>query len=61
VNVPAVLSSASFWYVVLAVSGVLFVSSGVAMEFGYGFGLFVLGALALLGSEVIRHGMRPRG
>lgn len=53
-----VVGSAYVWYVALVVSGVLTLAYGVALEFGRGYGLIAFGALALVGSEAIRNGLR---
>lgn len=54
----ALVVSALFWYVALAISGVLTLAYGVALQFGRGYGFIAFGALALVGSEAIRNGLR---
>lgn len=51
------LASATLWYFLLALSGVLTLSYGVAIQFGRGYGLIAFGAIAILGSEAIRRGL----
>ena len=53
-----VIGSAHVWYVVLVLSGVTALSYGVALQFGRGYGFIAFGALALIGSEAIRNGLR---
>jgi hypothetical protein len=56
--VRAAVVTALFWYVLLAVLGIAAVAVGVGLEFGLGYGLLALGVLCLVGSEVVRSGMR---
>lgn len=53
-----IIASAHFWYVLLAVSGVLTFAYGIAVQFGRGYGFMAFGTLALVGSEAIRNGLR---
>lgn len=55
--VLALASSAFAWYAALFLSGSVLVASGVALEFGRGFGLVAFGVFCIAGSEVIRRGM----
>ena len=50
--------AAAFWYVLLVVLGTAAASSGVAIQYGRGYGLMVLGILCLVGSELVRGGMK---
>lgn len=52
-----VVITALFWYVLTSVAGAALLSVGVALEHGIGYGLIVLGAASLFGSQVIRRGM----
>ena len=55
-----VMLSAFFWYILLAAGGALLVARGVAVQYGGGPGMMTLGALAILGSEILRNGLRHR-
>jgi hypothetical protein len=57
-SVSALLVTAVFWYLLLASAGVAAASTGVAVQFGNGYGLITFGALCICGSEMVRTGMR---
>lgn len=56
--VAAVLASAVFWYLALALAGVAAFASGVSLQYGIGYGLMAGGLLILLGAEMIRSGIK---
>jgi hypothetical protein len=53
----SLLISAFFWFALLAVSGIALTATGVAVQFGLGYGLITAGVLVLVGAEVVRSGM----
>ena len=52
------LLDAVFWYLVLAVGGPLLIALGIGLQFGIGFAAIALGVLMVVGSEIVRNGMR---
>lgn len=54
----ALLISALFWFVLLAVMGSLLLAIGTSVIAGIGYGVCVLGALCLIGSGVVLTGLR---
>lgn len=56
-SLRVLIVSAFAWYAVLAAAGAVLAAVGVALEYGTGHGLLVLGVFALTASELIRRGM----
>lgn len=56
--IRAVLLSALFWFLCLAIAGIAILSVGVAIQFGVGSGLIAFGALCLVGAGVVLSGLR---